>query len=111
MFTLPKLDYPYEALEPYYTRAEHLYQVHGVRGVDPTEPAASAPYRFPPVSQSYALRGRGEMFYQSFGSVCALFGCHTPAFAVPCPRRCVGMRDGQWTPSRIRAGIPPAPMI
>ncbi len=40
----------YEDLEPYYTKAEHLYQVHGQRGTDPTEPPASAPYRFPPVS-------------------------------------------------------------
>jgi choline dehydrogenase-like flavoprotein len=40
----------YEELEPYYTQAEHLYQVHGVRGSDPTEPPASAPYRHPPVS-------------------------------------------------------------
>ncbi len=40
----------YEELEPYYTRAEHLYQVHGARGTDPTEPPASAPYLHPPVS-------------------------------------------------------------
>jgi choline dehydrogenase-like flavoprotein len=40
----------YEDLEPYYTRAEHLYQVHGERGVDPTDPPASAPYLHPPVS-------------------------------------------------------------
>lgn len=40
----------YAELEPYYTRAEHLYQVHGRRGVDPTEPRASAPYRHPPLS-------------------------------------------------------------
>src|SRR5262249_51834589 len=40
----------YEYLETYYTQAEHLYQVHGLRGVDPTEPPASAPYLFPPVS-------------------------------------------------------------
>ena len=39
----------YDELEPYYTKAEHLYQVHGERGVDPTEPWASAPYRFPAV--------------------------------------------------------------
>ena len=31
----------------YYTQAEHLYQVHGQRGTDPTEPPASAPYRYP----------------------------------------------------------------
>lgn len=40
----------YGDLEPYYTQAEHLYHVHGLRGSDPTEPPASAPYRFPPVS-------------------------------------------------------------
>jgi choline dehydrogenase-like flavoprotein len=40
----------YDELEPYYTQAEQLYQVHGARGEDPTEPPASAPYPFPPVS-------------------------------------------------------------
>jgi len=40
----------YEDLEPYYTRAEQLYQVHGARGEDPTEPEASAPYPCPAVS-------------------------------------------------------------
>src|SRR5262249_44935197 len=39
----------YDDLEPYYSKAEHLYQVHGERGVDPTEPWTSAPYRFPAV--------------------------------------------------------------
>lgn len=37
----------YDELEPYYTQAEQLYQVHGARGEDPTEPPASAPYPFP----------------------------------------------------------------
>jgi choline dehydrogenase-like flavoprotein len=40
----------YEEMEPYYTAAEQLYQVHGLRGADPTEPPASAPYCKPPVS-------------------------------------------------------------
>lgn len=40
----------YDDFEPYYTQAEHLYQVHGERGVDPTEPWSSAPYRHPAVS-------------------------------------------------------------
>jgi choline dehydrogenase-like flavoprotein len=40
----------YEELEPYYTEAEQLYQVHGERGIDPTEPPSSAPYPSPPVS-------------------------------------------------------------
>jgi choline dehydrogenase-like flavoprotein len=40
----------YDDLEPYYTEAEHLYQVHGEHGVDPTEPPASQPYSHPPFS-------------------------------------------------------------
>jgi choline dehydrogenase-like flavoprotein len=40
----------YDELEPYYTQAEQLYQVHGARGEDPTEPDASAPYPHPAVS-------------------------------------------------------------
>jgi choline dehydrogenase-like flavoprotein len=40
----------YEDFEPYYTKAEHLYHVHGEHGIDPTEAPASAPYRHRPVS-------------------------------------------------------------
>jgi choline dehydrogenase-like flavoprotein len=37
----------YDEMEPYYTLAERYYEVHGARGEDPTEPAASGPYPFP----------------------------------------------------------------
>jgi len=40
----------YDDLEPYYTLAEQLYEVHGDHGEDPTEGHASAQYPFPPVS-------------------------------------------------------------
>jgi choline dehydrogenase-like flavoprotein len=40
----------YDEMEPYYTKAEQLYQVHGARGEDPTEPPYSAPYPYPAVS-------------------------------------------------------------
>jgi choline dehydrogenase-like flavoprotein len=40
----------YDELETYYGQAERLYNVHGERGRDPTEPPASAPYPAPPVS-------------------------------------------------------------
>ncbi|HVZ72752.1 MAG TPA: GMC family oxidoreductase [Polyangia bacterium] len=46
----------YDELEPYYTRAERLYAVHGERGVDPTEPPANAPYPFPAVSHEPRLQ-------------------------------------------------------
>ncbi len=40
----------YSDFEPYYTEAEYLYQVHGDRGSDPYEPAASKPFSHPSVS-------------------------------------------------------------
>ena len=40
----------YEELEPYYTKAERMYHVHGLRGHDPTEPPTSGPYPCAPVS-------------------------------------------------------------
>lgn len=40
----------YQDLQPYYLEAENLYQVHGNRGEDPTEPPESSPYPFPAVS-------------------------------------------------------------
>ena len=46
----------YEDLEPYYTQAERLYHVHGERGVDPTDPPASAPYPHPAVSHEPRLQ-------------------------------------------------------
>ncbi|MDX2170132.1 MAG: GMC family oxidoreductase [Deltaproteobacteria bacterium] len=46
----------YDELEPYYTQAEHLYEVHGTRGEDPTDGPASAPYRFPAVSHEPRLQ-------------------------------------------------------
>jgi choline dehydrogenase-like flavoprotein len=40
----------YDELEPYYTLAEQMYEVHGAHGEDPTEPYASEQYPFPAVS-------------------------------------------------------------
>lgn len=40
----------YSEMEPYYTAAERLYEVHGRHGEDPTDPPASAEYPHPPVS-------------------------------------------------------------
>ena len=40
----------FDEMEPYYSKAEQMYQVHGIHGEDPTEAPASAPYPFPPVS-------------------------------------------------------------
>lgn len=46
----PEWELKYSDFEPYYTQAEKLYDVHGKRGTDPTEPFASGEYPYPPVS-------------------------------------------------------------
>jgi choline dehydrogenase-like flavoprotein len=58
----PAWPIPYEAMEPYYTKAERLYQVHGARGEDPTEPFASAPYDHPAVSHEPRIAQLSEAF-------------------------------------------------
>ena len=40
----------YDEMEPYYTAAERMYHVHGLRGEDPTEPPSRAAYPHAPVS-------------------------------------------------------------
>jgi choline dehydrogenase-like flavoprotein len=52
----------YEDFEPYYTTAEHLYHVHGQRGVDPTEGPAGVPYRYPPVSHEPRIQALFDDF-------------------------------------------------
>ena len=56
----------YADFEPWYTKAEQLYSVHGERGTDPLEPPASAPYPWPAVSHeprieqlAHDLKGAG----------------------------------------------------
>ncbi|MBE9079019.1 GMC family oxidoreductase [Romeria aff. gracilis LEGE 07310] len=44
----PAWPFSYGDFEPYYTRAESLYKIHGRRGEDPTEPQMSADFPFPP---------------------------------------------------------------
>ena len=45
----PAWPLPYDDFEPYYTRAESLFKLHGQRGEDPTEPPMTAEYPFPPL--------------------------------------------------------------
>lgn len=45
----PSWPLAYEDFEPYYSRAEHLYKVHGRHGIDPTDPPVSQDYLFPPL--------------------------------------------------------------
>jgi choline dehydrogenase-like flavoprotein len=69
----------YEELEPYYTRAEQMYHVHGLRGHDPTEPPASGPYPCEPVSNEPRIQ--------------RLFDDLTAAGYHPFPAPCAVMMD------------------
>ncbi|HEX5248537.1 MAG TPA: GMC family oxidoreductase [Gaiellales bacterium] len=50
----------YDEIEPYYTMAETMYEVHGARGEDPTEPPASAPYPFPAVTHEPRIQALSD---------------------------------------------------
>ncbi len=66
----------YDEIEPYYTLAEQLYEVHGVRGEDPTEPPASAPYPHPAVSHEPRIQqlsdDLAEAGYHPFHAPCGI---------------------------------------
>lgn len=55
----------YAELEPFYTRAERLYSVHGARGSDPCEPWASGAYPHPPL----AFEARMRELYEDFAAL------------------------------------------
>ena len=63
----------YGDLEPYYTKAEQLYEVHGSRGEDPTEPRAASAYPWPAVSHESRIQHLAEDF-----SDAGLRPFHTP---------------------------------
>ena len=46
----PEWPVGYDVFEPWYQAAEELFQVHGQRGEDPTEPRSTKPYPKPPIS-------------------------------------------------------------
>ena len=51
----PGWPFAYEELEPWYARAEQLYNVRGALGFDPTEPHHSEPFPFGPVPDEPAI--------------------------------------------------------
>ena len=86
----------YDEMEPYYTEAERLYQVHGARGEDPTEPPASAPYPFPAVSHEPRIQQLADDLeahgHHPFHAPCGVL-LHEPDMAhSPCVR--CGTCDG-----------------
>jgi choline dehydrogenase-like flavoprotein len=66
----------YDELEPYYTLAEQLYQVHGNRGEDPTEGPSSGPYPYPAVSHEPRIQQLSDDLaaagYRPFHAPCGI---------------------------------------
>ncbi len=58
----PAWPFPYEELEPWYGKAEQLFEVRGELGQDPTEPFHASPYPYGPVPDEPAIaRARAEL--------------------------------------------------
>ena len=53
--TSPAWPIDYDALEPYYERAERLYHVHGETGHDPTEPPRRTPFPYGAIPHARAM--------------------------------------------------------
>ena len=74
--TSPAWPLDYADLEPYYTRAEWLYQVHGNHGEDPTEGQASKQYPWPPVSHEPRIQQLSDDLaasgYRPFHAPCGI---------------------------------------
>jgi choline dehydrogenase-like flavoprotein len=66
----------YDDFEPWYTRAEQLYQVHGNDGEDPTEGHRSEPYPWPAVSHEPRIQqifdGLEKGGYHPFHAPCGI---------------------------------------
>jgi choline dehydrogenase-like flavoprotein len=66
----------YDDFEPWYSKAEQLYQVHGNGGEDPTEGHRSQPYPWPAVSHEPRLQriyeALGEGGYHPFHAPCGI---------------------------------------
>jgi choline dehydrogenase-like flavoprotein len=66
----------YDDFEPYYTKAEWLYQVRGVHGEDPTEGHWSKQYPWPPVSHEPRIEQLAESLrrggYHPFHAPCGV---------------------------------------
>jgi len=75
----------YDDFEPWYTKAEQLYQVHGQVGEDPTEGHHSQPYPWPPVTHEPRIQQLSDDLtvggYHPFHAPCGILldEAHRPA--------------------------------
>jgi choline dehydrogenase-like flavoprotein len=66
----------YDEFEPWYTKAEWLYQVHGEHGTDPTEGPWSRQYPWPPISHEPRIQEISDALerggYHPFPAPCGI---------------------------------------
>jgi len=78
----PAWPFDYDDLEPFYSQAEQLFQVHGSVDEDPTEPPHSTDYPYPPLPHEPAVERFANMLYlqglHPFHMACAM---HLPSLA------------------------------
>lgn len=88
--TSPAWPLKYESFEPYYAEAEKLFHVHGKQGEDPTGPARSEPYAYPPVSHEPRVQALSESLTKA-----GLHPFHLPLGIL------LDEKDGKVTPTSI----------
>lgn len=69
----PEWPLKYRDFEPYYAEAEKLYQVHGKRGLDPTEPPRSGEFPYPAMSHEPRIQEVADSL-----AARGLSPCYTP---------------------------------
>ena len=80
----------YDELEPWYTKAEWLYQVHGAHGEDPTEGHWSKDYPWPAVSHEPRIQQMADVLadrgYRPFHAPCGILLAEADRPASTCIR-------------------------
>ena len=68
----PAWPFPYETLEPWYQAAEEMFRVCGDADGDPTEPAHSGSYPFPPIADEPAIASVRKKLEKAGAKPCSL---------------------------------------
>ena len=93
----PAWPFSYDDLEPFYAKAEKLFEVHGALGEDPTEPEHSMPYPYPPLSHEPAVeRLAVRLHQQGLHPFHMANGMHLPSMT---ERRADATADGSPSPT------------
>jgi choline dehydrogenase-like flavoprotein len=97
----PAWPFSYDDLEPFYAKAEELFEVHGAVGEDPTEPEHSTPYPYQPLSHEPAVeRFAVRLRQQGLHPFHMANGMHLPSMI---ERRADATSDGSPSPTGAKS--------